>query len=170
MTRTDVQAGTHNDVEPLPEPDADPIGQLSHIIPALWRVLGRATKAAGDLPTLESQVTILRKLDSAGPLPPARLAEELHLHRSTISNLIRDLVAQDMIRREPSELDGRSVLVVLTPLGRSVLGPFRRDRIKVLREALEALSPEQSSRLLSAIGDLRALVQVLEREASAAGR
>jgi DNA-binding MarR family transcriptional regulator len=78
---------------------APEVQQLSHLLPALWRGLTRATPAFQDMPVLESQVQILRKLVAAGSMTPAQLADELYLARSTISNLLREMVADGMVER-----------------------------------------------------------------------
>ncbi len=145
-------------VEFLPDADAEPSEQLAHIIPALWRSLTRATQAAQELPALESQVSILRKLDSYGPMSPAQLADELHLARPTVSNLLKELARSEMVERQPSEHDGRSVFILLTPHGQSVLSTFRRDRAAILQDAIAALADEDRAKIVAAVTSLRGLI------------
>lgn len=149
--------------EPLPDPGADPQVQLAHIIPALWRSLKRATTAAQELPALESQVSIIRKLDADGPLAPAQLADSLHLARPTVSNLLKVLVHDGLVVRAPSERDARSVLIDVTDRGRDVLETFRRDRTQVLAEAIAQMNGDDRSRVVQAVSALRELIHTLER-------
>lgn len=46
-----------------------------------------------------------------------QMAEMLHLDKSAISGLIRRLEKLAMVKREDSEIDGRSVVLFLTELG-----------------------------------------------------
>src|SRR5438309_1810880 len=92
---TPADAGEHPEV------------QLSHLLPALWKALTRATRGSEQLPAIESQVSILRRLVDAGPMAPAQLADELYLARPTISNLLRGLEADGLVDRSPALHDGR---------------------------------------------------------------
>jgi len=51
----------------------------------------------------------LRKLVALGPLSPAQLAVELHLARSTVSNLLPELISVGLVERHPSKADGPPV-------------------------------------------------------------
>lgn len=134
--------------------------QLSHLLPALWKGLTRATRGSERMPALESQVSILRKIVDVGPLPPAQLADELYLARPTISNLLRDLEASGLVVRQPSATDGRSVIVSATEYGRTVLQQFRVGRLGVLAQAIDALD-EQDRRVLEQ--SLPTLERLLDR-------
>ncbi len=136
--------------------------QLSHLLPALWKALTRATRGSEHMPAIESQVSILRKLVDVGPMAPAQLAEELYLARPTISNLLRGLEADGLVDRAPSQHDGRSVVVTATPHGRDVLVRFRRGRAEVLAEAIAELDTDDRERLLAALSPLDRLLERLE--------
>ncbi|MFT4081691.1 MAG: MarR family transcriptional regulator [Nocardioides sp.] len=148
--------------EPLPAPSADPIEQLAHIVPAMWRTLVRVTRAAQEMPAVESQVSILRKLVASGPMAPAHLADELHLSRPTVSNLLKALVADGLVERTRSATDARSVIVSPTERGRRVLETFRHDRAEVLRDALTELAPAERDAVTGAVPALRQLLRRLE--------
>lgn len=148
--------------EPLPSPEADPVVQLAHLIPALWRTMRRATRTATQLPANESQVTILRLLVQTGDRSPSELADELHIARPTLSNLLKDLVRTNLVARQTAEGDNRSVVLSATPAGREVLETFRRDRAEALRAALEQLPPEDQQRVMLGVPALRHLQRELE--------
>jgi DNA-binding MarR family transcriptional regulator len=141
------------------------VQELSHLLPALWRGLTRATPASENMPVLESQVTVLRKLVAAGPMSPAQLADELYLARSTISNILRELVDDGMIERRASPLDGRSVVVTPTDYGSSTLEQFRVGRADVLRSALNGLEPDDLESIRAALPGLARLLQAIDRAA-----
>ncbi len=136
--------------------------QLSHLLPALWRGVTRATRASDRMPALESQVTILRRLVDVESQSPAELAEELHLARSTVSNLLRTLERDGLVKRQRSTTDSRSVDVLATDYGREVLGSFRRGRAEVLSDAVEALSAIDRNAILQALPALERLHEHLD--------
>ncbi|MEV6492557.1 MarR family transcriptional regulator [Actinoplanes sp. NPDC051633] len=140
-----------------------PEEQLSGLLRSVWRALVRATRSAERLPALpEAQAVLLQRLIAAGPVSPAQLAGDLHLARPTVSNLVRDLTAAGLVDREPSATDGRSVLLVPTPLARDVVEAFGRGRVEVLGKAMGELTPCEQARLLAALPALSRLGQILE--------
>jgi len=153
-----MESGAKREVVAQP-PEAQ---QLSHLLPALWRGLTRATPAFKHMPVVESQVQILRKLVAAGSMSPAQLADDLYLARSTVSNLLREMVKDGMVERRASPLDGRSALVTATERGRTTLELFRVGRADVLGAALNELDPDDLERVLAALPALGNLLQTLE--------
>jgi DNA-binding MarR family transcriptional regulator len=142
--------------------------QLAGLLRALWQAVVRATRAAEQLPTLpEAQVAVLRSLVATGGSTPGRLATELHLARSTISNLVPELTAHGLVDRRPSADDGRSVLLVPTDRARNVLTAFSRGRVDVLARALAALAETDRERLVGALPSLHRLLDQLELQAQA---
>jgi len=142
---------------------ADPEDELARLLPALWRAVVRATRTAERLPALpESQVSALRKLVARGPLAPAQLAAELDLARPTISNLVRELTAEGLIERRPSDTDGRSALLVPTERARNVLAAFRRGRGEVMARALAGIPTDDRDRLVAALPSCRRLLERLQ--------
>ncbi len=141
---------------------SEEVQELSHLMPALWRTLVRATRFEDEMPALESQVTILRRLVSRGEMPPAQLAQELRLARPTISNLIKGLVADGIIERRPSESDGRSVLLAATPRGRRVIETFRRGRLDVLTDALATIPETDRAVIVGSLESYEVLLHRLE--------
>ncbi len=160
---------------PFPRPAGDRVNaprQLAHLLPALWRGVYDATRGSDEMPALESQVQILRKLVAGGELSPARLAEELRLARPTVSNSLKGLVSDGMVTRQRSTADGRSVLLQATGRGHDVLLAFRQGREEVLAEVLKELPADDQDRLVAALPSLDRLLEALEARADAewAGR
>lgn len=153
-------------VEPIPGPDVDPLEQLAHLVPALWRTMKRAAKSSEKLPVNESHVGILRMLIQYGELPPARLADLLNLARPTVSNLLKTLVSDGLVDRRIDPHDSRAFILNVTDSGRRVLEDFRADRVSVLREASENMSLSEREQLRASIPTLRHLLRELEFVAS----
>ena len=147
------------------DPQSHVVQELSHLFPALWRGLMRATPESEQMPVLESQVSILRTLEAAGPMPPTKLASALYLARSTISNLIRDLVSDGLLERRISEIDGRSAVLTVTAHGRRVLETFRVGRAEVLSNALHDLDADDLEKVTAALPAFGRLLDTLDRVA-----
>lgn len=140
--------------------------QLAQLLRMLWRAIAQATRAAEHLPPLsEAKVVLLRELLAAGPLPPAALATRLGLARSTVSNLVRELDAEGLLERRPSEVDGRSVLLVPAERAGQVLEAFGRGRIEVVERAMSALPAADRRRIVAAVPALHQLLTALGEQA-----
>jgi DNA-binding MarR family transcriptional regulator len=143
----------------------DEMGEsLMRLLPPLRRATVQAVRAAEGLPDLpEAQVLMLRTLETAGPVTPGQLADELHLARPTVSNLVRELAASGLLDRKPSEQDGRSVTLELTDRARALLEAFNRGRQEVLAKALRSIPEEDRQNLAAAVPSLGLLLKQLQR-------
>ncbi|GIF26148.1 DNA-binding MarR family transcriptional regulator [Actinoplanes tereljensis] len=133
--------------------------RLVRLVQGLSRTLVQATRRAGHLPALpESQVAVLRRLSHSGGQTPAQLADDLHLARPTISNLVRDLTADGLVERRPSPADGRSVLLVPTARAEEMLNAFRQGRSEAMTRAVAQLPAEDRARIEAALPSLTLLL------------
>lgn len=129
---------------------------------AVSRATVAATRATQGLPALpEAQVDVLRTLRSSPPMTPAELADQLALARPTVSNLLRDLEAAGHVRREPSEVDRRSVILTITEQACAVQDAFVRGRGEVVTAAWAALDESDRTALTAATPALRRLADRL---------
>ncbi|GAA2354163.1 MarR family transcriptional regulator [Saccharopolyspora halophila] len=137
---------------------------LMRLLPPLRRATVQAVRAAEGLPNLpEAQVLLLRTLEAVGPVTPGRLADELHLARPTVSNLVRELASSGLLERKPSEQDGRSVLLVPTDHARDLLEAFNRGRQEVLARALRAIPEADRDNVAAAVPSLGLLLKQLQQ-------
>lgn len=65
---------------------------------------------------------LLAELRRSGGATPSQIAERLGLHRSTVSNLLRELTASGAVARVRDPHDQRSVAVTITESGSTALG------------------------------------------------
>ncbi|MDR1807930.1 MAG: MarR family winged helix-turn-helix transcriptional regulator [Propionibacteriaceae bacterium] len=160
MSGADVTGWADDAVqEPVPDPTVEPAEQIAHLIPALWRTLKRASGGSGqNLPATEAQVTILRLVTLRDGLTPAQLADELHVARSTVSNLLKGLIRDRLVERRTDPHDARVVTIGATAKGRDILQTFRQDRTDALRTALGGF-PEHAHQIDG--GDLAATLRRL---------
>lgn len=87
-----------------------------------------------------------------------QLAAALDVHQSTASNLVRSLVAKDLVKAERSKTDRRSVRLLIRPSGRALLRRVPGHASGVLPRALNVLDAATLKRLKR---DLTALVQTM---------
>ena len=116
--------------------------------PAIERVFARHGLDTGEFDVL---ATLLR----SGPpyrLRPTELYKSLMISSGGLTDRLTRLEAAGLVRRVPSEVDARSVLVELTPAGRKrAESAFREDMQveKAMLAALTASEREQLGRLLA---------------------
>ena len=93
------------------------------------------------------------------------LARAMDVHQTTASNLVKVMVASELVAASRDAADRRATRLRVTPRGERVLkrapGPFSG----VLPEALAALDHETLARLDNDLGTLLALLQADERAA-----
>ena len=103
-----------------------------------------------------AQVWALSQIRNHPGLGVTELAAAMDVHQSTASNLVRSLLARDLIRTEQGTTDRRSVKLTIRPAGRAVLrrvpGPFTG----VLPKALSELDHKTLKRLQA---DLAVLIE-----------
>ena len=136
--------------------------QLVGLVQGLGRALVQTTRSAAGLPALpESQVAVLRRLSRTGGRTPAQLADDLHLARPTISNVVRDLTANGLVKRLPADGDGRSVVLITTARAEALLTTFRQGRSEVMAHAIATLSAEERAYLEAAVPALTKLLDTV---------
>lgn len=93
------------------------------------------------------------------------IATNMDIHQSTASNLIKTLVAKELIAMEKSAEDRRSVQLKLLPAGKKLLAKVQGPFEGVLPVALGNLSEKTLLRLDKDLGELIALLQADETAA-----
>lgn len=81
----------------------------------------RAGRLLGGLGLHPGQEVLLLSLSELGESPPGRLAQALGVEPPTVTKMVARLEASGVVARRPDPVDGRSVLVGLTPAGEQLL-------------------------------------------------
>ena len=135
--------------------------ELLAAISAVRRTSRRAVRhawATDPLPTAQSE--LLRLIASRPGICVADAAHDLRLAPNTVSTLVGRLAEQDLLRRERSLPDSRSVRLTITEKARRRLAEWRDLRAERASEVLATL-PEADRRALA--GAIPALVRLAER-------
>jgi len=109
-----------------------------------------------------SEGAILRTLVD-GPKRITELAELEGLAQPTTTTLIKRLEANGWVVREHDPVDGRAVLVSLTPDGSTALVRYRAQYRAVLRDRVAAMPDQQIEALGNALGALEALLVAVQQ-------
>lgn len=92
------------------------------------------------------------------------LARHMHIHQSTASNLVRQLLRRGLIRSQKSDLDKRSVLLHLVPAGQKLLNNTPGPHEGVLPHALRLQSERRLKEMHRSLG---ALIESMQADVDA---
>ena len=96
------------------------------------------TLAATDYPP--SAVHTLLEIGARGPMTSGQLAEFLHLEKSSVSRMVRKLIACGELKESADADDGRIKPLSLTPKGRRTLSTIEDFARRQVARALERLT------------------------------
>lgn len=110
-----------------------------------------------DNPLSIAAMAVLRALDRYGELTLSELAAHEHVQPPSMTRTVNFLERAGCVLRAPHLIDGRSIQVSLTELGREQLLNDRRQRDAWLAQRLSELNLEQRNTLKLAAPILEAL-------------
>jgi DNA-binding MarR family transcriptional regulator len=149
-----------------PDLDVTPLDVLSRVS-RLARHLDIARRTAFAEHGLETgEFDVLAALRRSGPpyaLSPGRLASDTLVSSGTMTNRLDQLEREGLITRDPDPVDGRSVRVHLTDLGRRCVDAALTDLLERERAILVGLD-DGEQRMLANL--LRAVVQPFDAPTS----
>jgi DNA-binding MarR family transcriptional regulator len=119
----------------------------------------RQAHAVGDVSL--SGVSVLSRLQGAGPDSPGALAELERVRPQAMAATLTGLEQRGLVRRAPDATDGRRAIVSITDEGRAVLAERRSESVDLLTSALEEFTPQERQSLLDALPLLDRLAERL---------
>jgi DNA-binding MarR family transcriptional regulator len=112
--------------------------------------------AALDLTLLQAQVLrVLRR----GEVPTGKLASELQISASAVTQLTDRLIRKELIERQSVTGDRRCVVVGLSPKGKRLVDDFRKRRTVLFSDSISQLNEPEQSKVLEA---MRLVIRTLE--------
>lgn len=112
--------------------------------------LVRTVRTADTMPAGEAAV--LGYLDRDGTMTAADIAKRRGVTHQSATKAVKELLDQGLVRAEAHPLDGRKLLLHLTPAGGSRLAEERGRRADVLGAAIgDALDPGEREVLVAAL-------------------
>lgn len=146
---------------------------LLEIVPRLLRSLradlpfNAETSDAGpgwrevvELRATPGQMTLLRTLVEHQRCTMQGLAERLAVAPSTVTAMVKRLLAQGYIERSRDDTDWRTVWVSATESGRLAVSVYQQARLATLQRRMEQLSDDERACILAALPALHHLIEV----------
>lgn len=125
-------------------PSANPEEELRILIQKIARRI-KSERAESDIS--DSQLSVLWRVASGVQHTPGSLAEQERVSRPSMNRTVNALEKSGYIRREPSKIDARQVIIRLTPLGATYLSETRRRRSEWFHDRLAELTPRERALL-----------------------
>lgn len=108
----------------------------------------KATLAPAGLAPWEFDVlSALRRAGKVGGLTPKELCKSSQLTSGAMTNRIDKLEARGLVRRQPSATDRRSLNIVLSARGRSLVDGIMGARMEDASESLASITKKQRAEL-----------------------
>lgn len=107
------------------------------------------------------QLICLRVLADQGPMSPSKLAKEVSLSQGTITGIVDRLFARQLVARERSTSDRRSVVLTATPLGEEMIHKAPSPLQERFAESLRKL-PDENQLVIHTI--LEQIVRMMDAE------
>ena len=128
----------------------DPLDVADRIHGAALRLLRHVRKADLAAGISGPQLSALSVLVVQGPQTMSQLAEAEQVRLPTISKLVTELEARELVQRSTDPFDRRVSRICATEKGRTLLEESRRRRLSRLVESLNRLSQPQLATLSAA--------------------
>jgi DNA-binding MarR family transcriptional regulator len=104
-----------------------------------------------------SEIGVLDRLASSGPLRVTELAEREGLSQPGMTSLINRLADNGSATRGPDEADRRAILVSVTDAGRAQVADYRAHRVESITDRLAGLEDDAVEAILAALPALARL-------------
>ena len=120
---------------------------------------GPGWQDVSELRATPGQITLLRVLVEHERCMMQKLAEHLAVAPSTVTAMVKRLLAQGYVERSRDDTDWRTVWVKPTEKGRSAVIVYDHARLASLQLRMDRLSCDEHSALRAALPALRHLVE-----------
>ncbi|MFJ9776400.1 MarR family winged helix-turn-helix transcriptional regulator [Kitasatospora sp. NPDC101157] len=144
------------------KPDAAVADEFTALLVGIQRMLRRRLRRRSGQPRLRgAQVELLRLVTDSPGLRVSEAAEELCLAGNSVSTLVNQLAAQDLLRREVDPGDRRAALLYATPAAEERIEAWRRRRRALMADLVADLPASERDALAAALPALHRLAEGL---------
>lgn len=140
--------------------------KMCHEIAHLFRAKMRDISAGDDMASRHGTRSVISFLAAGDGVTQLDLVNATHLRPPTISVILKELEAENIVERRRDEKDMRSIRVYLTDKGRAI---DRQNISKIKRldaMALEGIDSEEQETLMRLLGKIRDNLLLAENEAN----
>ena len=136
------------------------VDQILEAILYLYTESRRITKElAREAELTGPQLVVLKLLEGVGDLSLTQLSERIRAQNSTVTGIIDRMERVGLVLRARSREDRRVVNIRLTEKGSKMARAIAVEPMTVFRQALQALTPEESRALMSILTKIARRVQ-----------
>src|SRR6266446_6875355 len=121
---------------------------------------GPGWQDVSELRATPGQITLLRVLVEHERCMMQQLAEHLAVAPSTVTAMVKRLLAQGYVERSRDDSDWRTVWVKPTEAGRQAVHVFHQARLASLKFRLKQLSHDEQASIIAALPALHHLVEI----------
>ncbi len=105
----------------------------------------------------EQQWRVLRVLNELGPTEPTRLAEESVILTPSLTRILANLEARNLISRSRNQQDGRRQIAVLTAKGHALIDRIAPESAAIYADLERDFGPVATTALMSGLRQLAQL-------------
>ncbi|MFF3668041.1 MarR family winged helix-turn-helix transcriptional regulator [Microtetraspora malaysiensis] len=143
----------------------DPPDVLADVLSGIQRLIRRRVRSGLTGPRLRGAQVELLQLALANPgISVSAAARELYLAGNSVSTLVNQLTAADLLVRETDPDDRRTARLLATPEAESRLRTWHDRRTALVREHVGRLGENDRAALAAALPALRRLAESLHEE------
>lgn len=141
------------------------MAELTDTVAAVRRFNRFYTRAIGVLdkghlggPYTLVESRVLYEIASRAGVTPTAIIAEMGLDAGYLSRIVKRFEREGLVARAPSDVDGRSVVLTVTPAGAEVYAGLHRRTIAQVEGLLAGLSADQRAELAGALGQVEGLL------------
>lgn len=131
-----------------------PYDEVSMRIAGAWRDLRRLKTTPLSEPVPQGQLDTMDVIARLGSCTMVELSAALRIDASTATRAVDRLAETDLVRRQRSQSDARTVLVELTKKGRDLERRLTAERIDNMERILGHIGPAEAEQIASALETL----------------
>ena len=145
-----VASGVTSEEQGTDVATAEQVDAVMLAVQALVGVAAKSVAEVEDRVTLP-QLRVLMLLASRGGMNLSTLARAMDIHPSNASRACDRLVANDLLRRTPSAVDRRNLVLDLTVAGHDLVSVLVEHRRKAIARVLEEVPERRRRAVVSAL-------------------
>ena len=149
----------HSSRHTAQHPTAREIGTVREFNRFYTRQLGLLRRDFLGSPWTLTEVRVLYELAARDVVTAREIARELQLDEAYLSRILAKFQRRRLLIRKPSPRDARQQLITLTRAGRAAFQPLDRAASEQISGMLAPLAPVGREGLVSAMGQMRGLLQ-----------
>ncbi|WP_111709372.1 MarR family winged helix-turn-helix transcriptional regulator [Lutibacter citreus] len=117
---------------------------IDHVLRATWQTVAKMyNEQAVKYNSTMAMAFVLLNIDSKNGTPSTSLGPQMGMEPTSLSRILKSMEEKGAIYREKNPVDGRSVLIKLTPFGREKREISREHVIKFNETVRKSISEEK---------------------------